>query len=249
MTAHHDGADGKRKGRRRAGPGRGRPGAAGWKGDAAGWKDAAAGRKGGAGGRNEGAEAKAAPRPPRAPAPRPSDPSRPKGFRHAAALVDAPIRGALHKRGFAELRVLTDWAEIAGPALAEVCKPLRVSYSNGFGATLHLWVAPGRGPELQMQSPRIVERVNAFYGYRAVSRIRVSQTAPGRGGFSAPSQGFDRSAAPGRPNSVQDIPPDIAARADDLARGVAEEELRDALARLGRNVIGRARAAAKKDDV
>ncbi|MGG7568332.1 DUF721 domain-containing protein [Rhodovulum sp. DZ06] len=170
----------------------------------------------------------------------------PGGFKHAASLADGQIRTALHRRGFAEAKVLTDWALIAGEALDGVCRPLRVSYGSkaepGFGATLVLAVAPGRGPEVQMQGPRIVERVNAFYGYRAISRIRVDQRA---GGFEAASRNRDRAGERLRPEDA--ISPEDAQRAARIVGDVQSPELGAALARLGRNVIGRARAADKKD--
>ena len=116
-----------------------------------------------------------------------------------------------------------------------------------------LWAAPGRGPELQMQAPKIIERVNAFYGYRAISRIRVSQTArgasgagPAGSGISSASRASDRQGMRSGPDGAISEPEETkraARQAEAMAEGVQSPALRAALARLGRNVIGRARAA------
>ena len=45
------------------------------------------------------------------------------------------------------------------------------------GATLTLLVKPTDAPMVQMQLPRIKDRVNACYGYNAISRITLTQTA------------------------------------------------------------------------
>lgn len=73
----------------------------------------------------------------------------------------------------------------------------------------------------------IIERVNGHYGYRAVSRIRLSQVGPEI--FAAkPKENNVLS-----PDSVQ-----ISALKTTVAP-VADEKLRDALERLGRNIATR----------
>ena len=98
-----------------------------------------------------------------------------------------------------------------------------------------------------MLGPRIIERVNAFYGYRAISRFKVVQTAAGMGsgGFAEPSRGFDRGGASKPvPRPVSD---DQAQAVAGVVRGVESDALRAALDRLGRNIIRRGNAAIRKD--
>ena len=100
-----------------------------------------------------------------------------RGFRTAASLVERRIRDAGQARGFSVMRLLTHWAEIVGEDLARMSRPGKVSHGRGFGATLTLVCSGAAAPLVQMQAPRIVERVNACYGYRAISHVRVTQTA------------------------------------------------------------------------
>jgi hypothetical protein len=161
---------------------------------------------------------------------------RERGFLRAAGLVQGQVREAGESRGFAAGRLLTHWAEIAGPEFAETARPVKVSYAQGgFGGTLTVLVPGALAPMLEMQKEKLRERVNAVYGYNAIARIRLTQTAAegfaeGKAQF-APAPRPDR-AAPG---------PALVARAHDAAREVADPGLRDALEALGRNVLSRSK--------
>jgi len=156
-----------------------------------------------------------------------------KGFVQAGSLVGARLRNATEKRGFAETRLLTDWPAIAGPALAAVVRPVKVSYAReGFGATLTVLTDGAHAPEVQLQLPALRERVNACYGYNAISRIRLTQTASG--GFAEAPATFEHApeqAAPLRPEALGALRSTVAP--------VADDGLRQALERLGQNVLAR----------
>lgn len=152
-----------------------------------------------------------------------------RGFRSAASLVEKRIRDAGQARGFSVMRLLTHWTEIVGEDLARVSRPGKVSHGKGLGATLTL-VCPGSAaPLVQMQAPRIIEKVNACYGYAAISHVRVAQTAPD--GFAEQQRQFHHT--PPRAD------PAIDAKANDVAQGISDPELREALQMLARNVLSR----------
>lgn len=143
------------------------------------------------------------------------------------------IRSASEGRGFAETRVLTHWPEIVGEDTARVATPLNVSYAKGgMGATLTLLTTGANAPMLEMQKIQILEKVNACYGYRAISRVRITQTAPT--GFAEGRVAF----APA-PKVVEG--PDLATqtRAREVASGVANDDLRAALEALAANVLNK----------
>jgi hypothetical protein len=161
-------------------------------------------------------------------------PRRRRGFVQAGSLVGAPIRRAGEKRGFAVARVLTHWAEIVGPEIAAVTRPVGIGYprSGGLGATLTLLTTGAQAPMLQMREPALREKVNACYGYAAISRIRFTQTAAE--GFAEGQAAFE--AAP----ATRPAPdPRAAEQAARLAETVGDAGLREALARLGGHVLTR----------
>ena len=101
------------------------------------------------------------------------------GFRRTSALIEQKLRNAGESRGFAITRLLTHWSEIVGAPVAEICTPVKVSYAQkGFGATLVVLTTGPQAEILAMQLPQLREKVNACYGYNAISRIRITQTAP-----------------------------------------------------------------------
>jgi len=162
-------------------------------------------------------------------------PRRKRGFEAASGLLSAQIRKAGEARGFAVSQLLTQWPEVAGPELAACCRPVRVSYSRGgFGATLTLLTSGAAAPLVQMQLPALRARVNACYGYNAIARITLTQTAPA--GF---AEGQARFAAAPRAPAHPSPDPAVTAAARDQAQAVADDGLRAALETLGRNVLSR----------
>ena len=161
------------------------------------------------------------------------------GFSAAGQLVQSRVQAAGRKRGFAVARVLTHWTEVVGPEIAALCQPVKVAYGRGgLGATLTVLARGASGPMVQAQLSVIRDRVNACYGYNAVSKVRITQTAPG--GFGEAKSPFGP--APFDPAPTAPQPPDDAAarRAEDtFARDVTDPGLRAALAGLGARIITR----------
>lgn len=152
------------------------------------------------------------------------------GFTSAARLLGPRIRAASEGRGFAVARLLTHWDEVVGPMVARACRPVDVKYGReGMGATLTILTSGPMAPMVEMQKPQILERVNACYGYRAIARLRITQTAPT--GFAEGQTAFAPAARPD--------PPAVDARAMAATEGVADTELRLALAALAANVASK----------
>ena len=103
----------------------------------------------------------------------------------AASFTPRLTRPAFEKYGFPAAALLTDWSAIAGPALASYTAPERLKWprqpeapeaSRGQpAATLVLRVEGPRAIELQHRLPQLIERVNSYFGFRAVAQIRIYQ--------------------------------------------------------------------------
>lgn len=159
-----------------------------------------------------------------------------RGFEAASGLLKERIRTAGEARGFAVTRLLTAWAEIVGADVAAITRPVKVGYGKGgMGATLTLLTTSANGPMVQMQLPAIKEKVNACYGYAAISRITITQTAP---------SGFAEGQAEFTPAPKQTPAPDpaIKAQAHQVASGVHDNALREALENLTQNFLSRAKS-------
>ena len=159
-----------------------------------------------------------------------------RGFALAGGLVQPQIRKASESRGFTVSRLVTHWAEVVGEDVARLCRPVKVAYGRtGMGATLTLLARGAAGPMLQAQLPAIRDRVNACYGYTAISQIRLTQTAAS--GF---AEGPAAYGAPTAPRGTAAAPSEEAERAARAAtEGVTDPDLRAALAGLGARILTR----------
>jgi hypothetical protein len=159
------------------------------------------------------------------------------GFARTSKLLEGWIRQTTESRGFSQSRVLTHWEEIAGSDMAAISRPTEISYGKGgFGATLVLLTTGANAPIVEMQREQIRARINAVYGYNAITRIRVTQTAVS--GFSDGKVDFQhrrKDTGPRQPS------PQAQAQAREVAEGVGDEGLRLALERLAANVITKSR--------
>lgn len=162
-------------------------------------------------------------------------PSTTKGFKRTATVLGQQIRKVGESRGFAVSRLLTHWAEVVGDETASIARPVNVSYGRGgLGATLILLTTGAHAPMIEMQKEQLRQKVNAVYGYNAIARIRITQTAAT--GFAEGQAQFG--AAP-RKTSGPEPTPEITHKAQSLADPVQNSDLRQALERLGRNVLTR----------
>ncbi len=145
-------------------------------------------------------------------------------LRSLAAMLPKVARSALGQRGFAENGIITDWPAIVGPTLAARSAPVKLAFPPGQRreATLTVRVGGSLALELQHLEPLILERLNGYFGYRAVGRLKIQQ-----GPLPIP------------PNARADPPPLEPVEEAEIARDVAtiaDERLREALAGLGRAV-------------
>ncbi len=158
-----------------------------------------------------------------------------KGFARTSSLLTQRIRAASESRGFAQSRLLTQWTEVAGEAIAAMSRPVEVSYGRGgMGATLTLLTTGSNAPVLEMEKEKLRARVNAVYGYNAIARIRITQTAPT--GFAEGQVDF--TPAPKR-HQPQPADPAVQRKAESFAKPVEDDGLRRALAQLGENILNR----------
>lgn len=159
-----------------------------------------------------------------------------KGFARTSSLLSQRIRAASESRGFAQSRLLTHWEEVAGMDLAAIARPVNVSYTRqGFGATLTILTTGANAPMVEMQKEQLRAKVNAVYGYNAISRVRITQTAPT--GFAEGHAVFERA----KPVQKPEPSPQVRQAAAETADGVRNDDLRAALEKLAQNVLSKSK--------
>ncbi|MGF1640205.1 MAG: DUF721 domain-containing protein [Rhodospirillales bacterium] len=152
-----------------------------------------------------------------------------QGMRALAETVAAITAPVFRKRGFADGAIVADWPAIVGEALATHSAPERVSYPRGRSGegTLRLRIARGGlATELQHLEPVLVERINGYFGYRAIAHLQfVHGPLPPR--------------PPARRMPERRLTTDQESELAAALAAVDEPKLREALERLGRVILGR----------
>jgi hypothetical protein len=138
-------------------------------------------------------------------------------------LVGKAVGDAFRRQGFASAELVTRWSEIVGADIAARSQPIKIQWPRPADGeerepgTLVLRVEGPAAIEIQHSTDVICERINRFLGWRAIARIALRQ-APLRRAAAKPSR--------------RENPAAVAAVAASLP-DVADDELRQALARLG----------------
>jgi hypothetical protein len=157
------------------------------------------------------------------------------------SFVPTLTKKAFEKFGFSTATLITDWTRIAGAELASYTSPDRLKWPRApeanvadgdegerRGATLILRVDPARALDVEYRARQIMDRINAYFGYRAVETIRLVQAPldakPARDATMPTLNSRSLSAAPAAPQPADD--PLVAALAR-LEKGV----LRNAMTR------------------
>ena len=95
------------------------------------------------------------------------------------AHASAPLfQHIAHKYGFATVRFFIDWPTIIGAHLAAGTQPLRLVCAPGRQShgVLHIQIAGGGlALEIQHIEPQLKQRINLYFGYCAVARLKLHQ--------------------------------------------------------------------------
>ncbi len=165
------------------------------------------------------------------------------GLRALGNSLTSVTKRAFARRGLTGADIARQWPAIVGRELAAQCRPRQLRFPKAGEAVdgrLTLRVAPGWALEVQHLEPLMLERINGYFGYRAVTRL-VLQQGPlpplGKtgGDGTAERRGGTRKEPPARLDE---------ALAEKLST-VEDPELRAALEGLGRSLKGRRGRSAK----
>ncbi len=155
---------------------------------------------------------------------------RPRGgqARAISELMHEVGRTAFRRFGFVQSSVVSRWPEIVGARHARVCTPESIRFPPGekCDGILQLVVVPAHAPMIQHVVPEIVERVNRFFGYNAVARVKIRQ-----GEVKAPPA----STPPTAPPSLRPVPLELG----ESLRDIGDPELRAVLESLARSMGAR----------
>lgn len=143
--------------------------------------------------------------------------------------VSGLAKRALDKRGFVDASIVNEWPKIAGALIGGNSLPEKISFPRDRSkpGTLHLRLENGAlSTEVMHFEPVLLERLNRFFGFRAVGHIKIIQGP-----------------LPAENKRVRPSMPPIKAEAREAIEHsldtVEDAEIRDALMQLGTHVAQR----------
>ena len=144
-------------------------------------------------------------------------------FKYFAALT----RPAFQRHGFASEQLVAQWCNIVGQGPAALAKPERIKWprtseqqKQKLGGTLVLRAPAAFALDIHYDTPRLIERINQFLGYGAITTIKVVKEAD----MPAP-----------KPERHKPSPTASAAWHQQIT-GIAEPALQEALAKLASEI-------------
>ncbi|MHA7774186.1 DUF721 domain-containing protein [Roseibium sp. M-1] len=160
----------------------------------------------------------------------------PKEAKLLADLVGKAMTPACRKRGFASVDIIASWADIVGDRYGTRVQPDRLVWprrpdltdpdSPPEPATLVVHTDGATALLLSHDSGQVIERINTFYGWRAIGRIKILQKPV------LVKQTERRKPLRSLTSSEQ-------RQLDERLEGVENDRLREALKKLGAQVIAR----------
>ena len=99
-----------------------------------------------------------------------------QGRQPIGVLVRRALGPSFGRRGFSRAEILIRWPAIVGAGLARHACPERLTAPRrAGGGTLRVRVEGGFATELQHLETEVIERINSYFGYRAVARLALVQ--------------------------------------------------------------------------
>ena len=98
-----------------------------------------------------------------------------QGLRSFKDTLPKNIKKVINKKGHIYSETLGNWKYIVGDNLFKVCYPKSFKNSNRFGvSTLLIMVKRGHEVDLEYSKKEIINRMNSFFGYLVVEKLKFT---------------------------------------------------------------------------
>ncbi len=98
-------------------------------------------------------------------------------FKKIADALPKVLEKKFKETSYVELSIIKNWKEIVGNEISKKCWPNKIIFSNSdnLNGQLSLKVERGWAMEIEYKNQEIIENLNRFFGYKAISKINVIQ--------------------------------------------------------------------------
>ena len=148
-------------------------------------------------------------------------------FKTIGTNVTKIVKPLISKRGFGNSEIINNWVNIVGDKLAQNITPQKISYNNNSnveGVLLLRVNSSSVALELQYIEKQIVNKINTYFGFSAIERIKIIQ-----GPIPAPEKKMA--------NKTKTIAKTDKIELERKLKSVKDPDLRAALAALGTAIV------------
>jgi len=162
-------------------------------------------------------------------------------LRPLSSHVAARLEPIMRKKGGFDLTLLENWPQIVGEQMAQICIPFKINWPRSAAerqtkpATLSIACEGMASLKIQHQADEIIEKINLFFGFHAIGKIKIVQK---------PSSHMPAMSPLARP-----LNPDETAWLEKQTRFIADDVLRCSMVRLGENIISTTPLRLKKSNI
>ncbi len=156
------------------------------------------------------------------------------GMLKLGSLLPDVTKSSFKKRGFAESKIISEWEQIVGIEVAKHSIPFKLSFNreSRTGGVLHIRAFGSISTALQHLEPLIIDRIATYFGYQAVSKIKILHSSEQKTEAKQSAKtGTQKRTSPTLDN-VQN------AKLKDLLSEINDDNLKAALEKFGRSFLG-----------
>ena len=138
------------------------------------------------------------------------------------------IKPVFKSRGLMEGRIMTHWVQIMGEKFAKLSLPEKITFPRGkkTDGALHLRVTSSGALLLHYAQDLILEQVNTFFGYKALSKLHMTHDL-----------------LPSEEVKVKTSPPPLSPEEKEWLSAqigaITDADLKECLTKLGESVAGK----------
>ena len=166
-----------------------------------------------------------------------------KDLQSFAQTIKPLTQKILGPRGFAEADILSHWEDIVGSQLAENTRPLHIEFPREKKNNGRLFLQTNSGAfalEISHREKYILNKINTYFGYEAVSAINILQNN-------------NIEITPSNSNRQENLSKQNISSADkdlikNLTNGINNQNLKEILIKLGHSVFADNQKKEKKDN-
>ncbi|MBR1604615.1 MAG: DUF721 domain-containing protein [Alphaproteobacteria bacterium] len=149
----------------------------------------------------------------------------------------------MSKHGFIETDIITNWDNIVSEQLAQYCSPLKIEFpkdKKNNGRLLLQVISGAFALEISHREKYILDKINTYFGYQAVSSIKILQNN-------------EMTAIVEQNNKNQDlskgyISPEDEEKIKNLTKDINNQNLKEILIKLGHSIFASNYKPEKKND-